>query len=43
MSEKGIAAGALFGNYLLQWSGVRGETDSTACATSRPRISKGSR
>lgn len=26
----GIAAGALFGNYLLQWSGVRGETDATA-------------
>lgn len=26
----GIAAGALFGNYLLQWSGVRGETDAAA-------------
>ena len=26
----GIAAGALFGSYLLQWSGVRGETDAAA-------------
>ncbi len=26
----GIAAGALFGNYLLQWSGVRGESDAGA-------------
>lgn len=26
----GIAAGALLGNYLLQWSGVRGESDSSA-------------
>jgi GPH family glycoside/pentoside/hexuronide:cation symporter len=26
----GIAGGALFGNYLLQWSGVRGETDAGA-------------
>lgn len=26
----GIAGGALFGNYLLQWSGVRGESDAAA-------------
>jgi Na+/melibiose symporter-like transporter len=28
--KAGIASGALFGNYLLQWSGVRGETDAAA-------------
>ena len=26
----GIALGALFGSYLLQWAGARGETDATA-------------
>jgi GPH family glycoside/pentoside/hexuronide:cation symporter len=28
--KAGIAAGALCGNYLLQWSGVRGEPDAAA-------------
>lgn len=28
--KAGIAAGALFGNYLLQWSGVRGESSGSA-------------
>jgi Na+/melibiose symporter-like transporter len=28
--ERHVAAGALFGNYLLQWSGVRGGTDAAA-------------
>lgn len=28
--KAGIAAGALFGNYLLQWCGVRGESDASA-------------
>lgn len=28
--KSGIAAGVLFGSYLLQWSGVRGEADATA-------------
>lgn len=28
--KAGIAAGALVGNYLLQWSGVRGESDASA-------------
>lgn len=28
--KAGIAAGALFGNCLLQWSGVRGESDAAA-------------
>ncbi len=28
--KSGIAGGALFGNYLLQWSGVRGESDAAA-------------
>ncbi len=28
--KAGIATGALFGNYLLQWCGVRGEIDPTA-------------
>ncbi len=28
--KAGIAAGALFGNYLLHWSGVRGESDAAA-------------
>lgn len=32
----GIAAGALWGNYLLQWSGVRGESDAGASVVSLP-------
>lgn len=32
--KAGIATGALFGNYLLQWSGVRGETEASASVVS---------